>query len=49
MHLEQPKFPLKFAKPQTFLVAGRSHVIQARVALIVVKPKQDDGFWNVTP
>ena len=41
--------PLKFVNPHTFLVAGRSQVIQPRVALIVAYPKQEEGFSKVTP
>ena len=44
MHFEHPKVPLKLANPQTFLVAGISHAMHAKVALRFVYPSVDDTF-----
>ena len=44
MHFEHPKVSLKLANPQTFLVAGISHAMHAKVALRFVYPSVDDTF-----
>ena len=40
-HLEHPCVAFKFVNPQTFHVAGKSHTIQASIALTVIKHSSD--------
>ena len=47
-HFEQPKLALKFENPQNLRVAGRSHAIHARKALIVILVTPDT-LVNETP
>ena len=49
IHLEQPWLPLNLAKPQTFVVAGRSQTTHPKTQYIVVNPDNEAGFGKIIP